>query len=186
MSKHKSLRTVWRSFCVPLLQYKARPHPDSEKSDVPLHLRRSTPRPHPAQLYVLMARNKDIKQGDEVTITYTSNGHSNNNALMTSACGSVSSKFDAIDCGCTHNGSHKMNGRYLNENNIDFGQRCFAMRYRYALKKGNGFPVMRMEVLHRDFGGMTGEKYTWDREKAEKEVKEEGKDKEDEDEEQDC
>ena len=112
MSKHKSLRTVWRSFCVPLLQYKARPHPDSEKSDVPLHLRH-TPLPHPAQLYVLMARNKDIKKGDEVTITYTSNGHSNNNALMTSACGSVSSKFDAIVCGCTHNGSHKkhfMNG----------------------------------------------------------------------------
>ena len=109
MSKHKSLRTVWRSFCVPLLQYKARPHPDSEQSeqsDVPLHLRH-TPHPHPAQLYVLMARNKDIKKGDEVTITYTSNGHSNNNALMTSACGSVSSKFDAIVCGCTHNGSHK-------------------------------------------------------------------------------
>ena len=106
MSKHKSLRTVWRSFCVPLLQYKARLHPDSEQSDVPLHLRH-TPHPHPAQLYVLMARNKDIKKGDEVTITYTSNGHSNNNALMTSACGSVSSKFDAIVCGCTHNGSHK-------------------------------------------------------------------------------
>ena len=81
---------------------------------------------------------------------------------------------------------HFETGRYSTENNIDFGQRCFAMRYRYALKKGNGFPVMRMEVLHRDFGGMTGEKYTWDREKAEKEVKEEGKDKEDEDEEQDC
>ena len=103
MSKHKSLRTVWRSFCVPLLQYKARPHPTSEIfSRSPIDT-----------LYVLTARNNDIHKGDEVTLTYTSYGHKNNNALMTSACGSVSSKFDAIVCGCTHNGSHKqhfMNG----------------------------------------------------------------------------
>jgi hypothetical protein len=165
MSKHHALRSVWKSFCLPLLKYKARPAKGGTHSRGTID-----------QIFVLCARNQDIANGEEITITYPSNGHLDGRFCRSaSAMGRISLKYDSLLCGCSHSEAdqHYMNGRYMNETDLEFGQRCFYMRC--ALQKADTTKWLlcqRKEVLHREHGALyvdrNSRRYTYDTSKKTK------------------